>query len=141
MPKELTFNSEMNPDWYLDSQGLLHNKTLEKTAIEPGKTQTVKLVLTKTLNNNSTGTIENTAEIGNATNLEEIKDIDSIPGNKLTGEDDIGSASLIISIKTGSSIMYIGIVIISLIVLGTGIWLVDKNVLKKEIWEWEGRQL
>ena len=130
MPKELTFNSEINPDWYLDSQGLLHNKTLEKTAIEPGKTQTVKLVLTKTLNNNSTGTIENTAEIGSATNLEEIKDIDSTPGNKLTGEDDIGSASLIISIKTGSPIMYIGIVLISLTILGTGIFLIDKKVLK-----------
>ena len=130
MPKELTFNSEMNPDWYLDSQGLLHNKTLEKTAIEPGKTQTVKLVLTKTLNNNSTGTIENTAEIGSATNLEEIKDIDSTPENKLTGEDDIGSASLIISIKTGSPIMYIGIVLISLATLGIGIYLVDKKVLK-----------
>ena len=130
MPKELTFNSEMNPDWYLDSQGLLHNKTLEKTAIEPGKTQTVKLVLTKTLNNNSTGTIENTAEIGSATNLEEIKDIDSTPGNKLTGEDDIGSASLIISIKTGGATMYIGIVIVSMIIIGLSIYVINKKVLE-----------
>ena len=133
MPKELTFNSEMNPDWYLDSQGLLHNKTLEKTAIEPGKTQTVKLVLTKTLNNNSTGTIENTAEIGNATNLEEIKDIDSTPGNKLTGEDDIGSASLIISIKTGSPIMYIGIVLVSMLAIGLGIFIINSKILRNRV--------
>ena len=131
IPKELEFNSEMNPDWYLDSQGLLHNKALEKIAIEPGKSQTVKLVLTKTLNSNSTGTIENTAEIGTATNLEEIKDIDSTPGNKLGGEDDIGSASLIISIRTGGPTLYIGIVLISLAVLGIGIYLIDKNVIKE----------
>lgn len=130
IPKELEFNSEMNPDWYLDSQGLLHNKVLEKIAIEPGKSQTVKLVLTKTLNSNSTGTIENTAEIGTATNLEEIKDIDSTPGNKLGGEDDIGSASLIISIRTGGPTLYIGIVLISLAVLGIGIYLINKKILK-----------
>lgn len=130
IPKELEFNSEMNPDWYLDSQGLLHNKALEKIAIEPGKSQTVKLVLTKTLNSNSTGTIENTAEIGTATNLEEIKDIDSTPGNKLGGEDDIGSASLIISIRTGGPTLYIGIVLISLAVLGIGIYLINKKILK-----------
>ena len=132
MPKELEFNSEMNPDWYIDANQILHNKTLEKTAIEPGKTQTVKLVLTKTLSSNSTGTIENTAEIGTATNLEEIKDIDSTPGNKKQGEDDIGSASLIISIKTGGPILYIGIAIISLLILGVGIYLIDKRVLKEE---------
>ena len=130
MPEELEFNSEMNPDWYLDTNQILHNKTLEKIAIEPGKTQTVKLVLTKTLSSNSTGTIENTAEIGTVTNLEEIKDIDSTPANKKQGEDDIESASLIISIKTGGPILYIGIVLISLSVLGIGIYLIDKKVLK-----------
>jgi uncharacterized repeat protein (TIGR01451 family) len=130
MPKELEFNSEMNPDWYLDTNQILHNKTLEKTALEPGKTQTVKLVLTKTLSNNSTGTIENIAEIGTATNLEEIKDIDSTPGNKQTGEDDIANASLIISIKTGGPGLYIGIVLISLAVLGTAIYLINKKILK-----------
>lgn len=131
MPKELEFNSEMNPNWYLDANGILHNETLEETAIEPGKTQTVNLVLIKTLNNNSTGTIENTAELGQVTNLEELKDIDSTPANKEKGEDDIGSASLIISIKTGGPALYMGVVIISLIVLGAGIYLINKKVLKE----------
>ena len=131
MPKELEFNSEMNPDWYLDANNILHNKELEGIEIEPGKSKTVKLVLVKTLSSNSTGTIENTAEIGTASNLEEIKDIDSTPGNKKAGEDDIASASLIISIKTGGPMLYIGIVLISLIVLGTGIYLINKKVLKE----------
>ena len=62
--------------------------------------------------------------------ISEIKDIDSNPANKKQGEDDIGSASLIISIKTGGPVLYIGIVLISLIVLGAGIYVIDKKVLK-----------
>ena len=130
IPKELTFNSEMNPDWYLDSEGALHNQTLEKEQIGPEESKTVSLVLTKVLNNNSTGTIDNLAEIGESTNLEGIKEMDSIAGNKKAGEDDISSASLIISIKTGGPALYMGIVIISLIVLGLGIYLINKKVLK-----------
>ena len=130
LPKELAFNSEMNPEWYSDSKGALHNISLSETAIDSGKSKTVKLVLTKLLNENSTGTIENTAEIGKSTNLQNIVDIDSTASNKLQGEDDINSASLIISIKTGGPALYIGIVIISLAVLGMGIYLIDKKVLK-----------
>lgn len=133
MPKELTFDSEMNPDWYLDSEGILHNESLAKVAIEPGKTETVKLILTKTLNNNSTGTIENIAEIGTSTNLEGIKDMDSVGGNKITGEDDIGSASLIISIKTGEPVMYIGIVLASMAVIGLGIFIINKKILGNRV--------
>lgn len=133
LPKELTFNSEMNPNWYSDSQGNLHNVTLEKEPIKAGESKTVSLVLTKVLNNNSTGTIENLAEIEKAINLQGIRDADSISGNKKDGEDDIASASLIISIKTGSPTLYIGIVIMSLGVLGTGIYLIDKKVLRNQI--------
>lgn len=130
LPKELEFNSEMNKEWYLGTDNYLHYMALEPQAIEPGKTQKVKLVLTKTLKSNSTGTIENIAEIGESTNLEGIKEIDSVAGNKQDGEDDIAKASLIVSIKTGSPMMYIGIVIISMIVLGAGIYIIDKKVLR-----------
>ena len=133
LPKELEFNSEMNPDWYLDSNGKLHNVTLEKEVIEPGKSKTLNLVLTKTLNNNSTGTITNNAEIAKSSNLQNINDIDSIVANNKQGEDDLGEASLIISIKTGSPAMYIGIVILSLLVLSTGIYLINKKVIRGQI--------
>lgn len=133
LPKELEFNSEMNKEWYLGTDNYLHYMTLEPQAIEPGKTQKVKLVLTKTLKSNSTGTIDNIAEIGESTNLEGIKEIDSVAGNKQDGEDDIAKASLIVSIKTGSPMMYVGIVIISMIVLGAGIYIIDKKVLRVRI--------
>lgn len=133
LPAELEFNSEMNTEWYLGTDNYLHYMALEPQAIEPGKTQKIKLVLTKTLKSNSTGTIDNIAEIGESTNLEGIKERDSVAGNKQDGEDDIGKASLIVSIKTGSPMMYIGIVVASMIVLGTGIYIIDKKVLRVRI--------
>ncbi|MBQ2835366.1 MAG: DUF11 domain-containing protein [Clostridia bacterium] len=133
LPSELEFNSEMNSEWYLGTDNNLHYMALDPEAIEPGKTQKVKLVLTKTLKNNSAGTIENTAEIGEGINLEGIKEIDSTAGNKQDGEDDLAKATLIISIRTGSPIMYIGIVLASMIILGTGIYIIDKKVLKVRI--------
>lgn len=133
LPAELEFNSEMNTEWYLGTDNYLHYMALEPQAIEPGKTRSVKLVLTKTLKSNSTGTINNIAEIGESTNLEGIKERDSVAGNKQDGEDDIGKASLIVSIKTGSPMMYIGIVLASMIVLGTGIYIIDKKVLRVKI--------
>lgn len=133
LPKELEFNSEMNTEWYLGKDNNLHYLALNPEPIEPGKTQTVKLVLTKTLEADSTGTIENIAEISEGTCLEALKDVDSTSGNKQSGEDDIGKASLIVSIRTGSPMMYIGIVIASMIILGAGIYIIDKKVLKVKI--------
>lgn len=130
IPKELTFNSEMNPEWYSDSEGNLHNASLEKEAIEPGQSKTVKLVLTKILDNNSLGTIENLAEIGKNSNLENVQDKDSIAGNKKQGEDDICAAELIISIKTGGPTLYIGIVIICSLVLSCAIYIINKKVIQ-----------
>lgn len=133
IPKELEYSSDTAPDWYMDSNGDLHNITLAEKPIAPGKTETVKLVLTRTLKSDSTGTIENTAEIGVATNLEALEESDSVAGNKKDGEDDIGKASLIISIKTGSAMLYIGIVLLSIAILGIGIYIINKKVLKERI--------
>ena len=129
IPKDLTFSSDLNPDWYLDQSGNLHNNTIAKTAIKPGETQKVKLVLTKTIKGEAT-TVVNEAEIGLSSNLEEINELNSVAGNKKQAEDDYGKAELIISIATGSPSMYIGIVIASLVILGGGIYLIDKKVLK-----------
>lgn len=130
LPEELTFNSEMNTEWYLTQDGNLHYMAIEPQAIQPGESQKVKLVLTRTLKSDSTGTIENIAEIGESTNLEGITEYDSVAGNNQNGEDDKSQASLIISIATGSPIMYVGIVIACMLVLGVGIYIIDKKVLR-----------
>ncbi len=133
LPDGLVFTSETNKDWYLDGSGMLHNKTLSEQVIKAGDTKTLTLVLTKTLKSDSTGTIDNIGEIGESSNLQGIKDFDSTAGNKQSGEDDINTASLIVSIATGSPIMYIGIVIGSVLVLGLGIYIIDKKVLEERI--------
>lgn len=130
LPKELTFSSEMNPEWYKGTDNNLHYMALEPKPIKPGESQKVKLVLTRSLKNNSTGTVKNTAEIGASTNLEGIVELDSTAGNNSLNEDDISSAELIVSIKTGLPAIYVGIVIVSMVVVGIGIYIINKRVLK-----------
>ena len=130
LPEGLEFNSEMNTDWYLGTDNYLHYMVLDPQAIEPGKTEKIKLVLTKTLKSDSPGIIENTAEIVESVNLQGIPEKDSKSNNKKDGEDDISKAELIISIKTGNSIIYIGIILTSIIILGAGIYLIDKKVIR-----------
>lgn len=133
LPDGLVFTSETNKDWYMDGNGVLHNKTIAEQAIKPGETKSVTLVLTKSLKSDSTGTIENIGEIGVSSNKEGITEYDSIAGNKKAGEDDMSTASLIVSIATGSPMMYIGIVIGTMVVLGLGIYIINKKVLKERI--------
>lgn len=133
LPDGLVFTSETNKDWYMDGNKVLHNKSIADQVIKPGETKTVTLVLTKTLKADSTGTIENIGEIGSSRNLLGIAEHDSIAGNKKAGEDDMSTASLIVSIATGSPIMYIGIVVATMIVLGLGIYIINKKVLKVRI--------
>ena len=130
LPKDLTFSSELNPDWYIGNDNNLHYMKVNPGKIEPGKTQTVTLVLKKTLSSNSVGTITNEAEIGESSNLSGVTDIDSTAKNKKAGEDDISKADLIVSIKTGSPAMYLGIVIGSLAIIGLAIFIINEKVLK-----------
>ncbi len=133
LPEDLEFKSDTNPEWYMDGNRILHNESIAEESIKPGESKTVTLVLTSNLKSDSTGTIDNIAEIGKSTNLEGLIEYDSVSGNNQTGEDDISTASLIISIATGSPVMYIGIVIASMLVIGIGIYIINKKVLKVEI--------
>ena len=133
MPKDLNFNSEMNTNWYIDSEGVLHDIAFSMEELEPGKQVSEKLILTKTISSDGALTIENLAEIGSATNTEGLEEKDSTPANKKDGEDDLGRAKLIVSIKTGGTWMYIGITLVSLTIIALGIYLINKKVLKGNI--------
>ncbi len=50
---------------------------------------------------NSLGTSANIAEIAESTNEKGTKDSDSTPLNRKDGEDDISTAELLVSVKTG----------------------------------------
>ena len=114
---EYTFSSEINTNWYQGSGNDIYCLELADEVIKPGETKSVKLVLTKTMTNTNTGLISNTAEINEDFNEFALKDVNSTPANKEQKENDMSSADVIISVKTGGTGMYIGIFIISMLIL------------------------
>lgn len=129
LPKGLKFNSEMNTNWYQGTDGNLYTEELKDIMLEPGESKQVKLILTKAMTSNSTGTFTNAAEIYEDKNDFGLVDTNSTPANKEQKENDYSTAELIISTATGSPMMYIGIIIISMLILGGGIYLINKKVI------------
>lgn len=128
---ELKFNSELNTSWYQGTDNNLYCVELANDAIQPGESKQVKLILTKTMTANNTGLVNNTAEIYEEFNDYALEDINSIVGNKEEKENDMSGADLIITVSTGSPILYIGIVIGSMLILGIGIYLINKKVIMR----------
>ena len=69
--------------------------------LEPGQSKEITLILTKQMTENNTGLVNNTAEIAESYNELGLTDVNSTEGNKVDGENDMSSADVIISIKTG----------------------------------------
>ncbi len=127
----LTFNSELNPDWYLAGEDL-YTKKLASEAINPGESKDIKLILTKTMTNDNLGVVNNRAEICDAYNEYGNSDINSTPNNNLPGENDMGTADVIIEVNTGGTIIgYIILVIVNTILIGIAIRLMIKNGIIK----------
>lgn len=130
MPSEMKFSSELNKDWYTSENGLLFNASLANTIINPGETKEVTLILTKKLAQNNLGLYHNEAEIYESYNDLGIEDIDSKAGNKASNEDDISSADVLISVKTGETEMFIGLSITIITTIAIGAYVVKKKVLR-----------
>ena len=116
MPNDLKFSSELNKDWYQTQEGL-YNASLANDIINPGESREVTLTLTKSMTENNVGLINNIAEIDEAYNELGLTDINSTPGNRTNGENDMGSADVLLGIRTGGAV-YIGITIGTILVLG-----------------------
>ena len=127
LPSGLEFSSELNKDWYKGSDGRLYTTSLSGIAIKPGNSITVDLVLTKSMTEENAGTFVNNAE------LEKISNLENINEKEEKVENNVSSAILIISIKTGSAILYIGITVICLAIIGLGVYFIKKKVLNKVI--------
>ena len=120
-----------NPEWYQDTDGNLYNTSLENRIINPGEEVELSLVLTKTMTDENTGLVNNTAEIYEASNDQGIQDTDSTPGNKGAEEDDFGTADVIITVKTGGVVVYTGIVLGVLAIFAIGAYIIKKKVLTR----------
>ena len=130
IPEGFIFNTETNKNWGMQTGGELVNSSLTNKKLNPGEIVELDLILTKKMTSNAVGEFKNIAEIGKISNVLNIEDKDSIPCNKLQGEDDYSEATLIISISTGG-IIFISIAIISILILIiTAIILSKKRLLK-----------
>jgi len=114
---DFKFSSELNAAWSEGQDGNLYSTALANTWINPGETKTIDLVLTKTMTANNTGTTVNTAEIYQDYNDYAIKDINSTPGNKNPNENDFSEADVLVTLRTGSPVMYISIIAGCMLVL------------------------
>ena len=131
MPSDLSFSSELNKDWYQTGNGL-YNESLANDVIAAGESREITLTLTKSMTENNVGLINNTAEIDEAYNELGLTDSNSTPGNRTNGENDMGSADVLLGIRTGGAI-YIGVAIGTVAILGVIAYvLIRKNKKNKE---------
>ena len=133
MPGDLEFSSELNKDWY-EKGNVLYTTALGNDIINPGESRTVTLTLTKTMGEDNL-VARNNAEIYEAYNDLGLEDSNSTPANKVSGENDMGSADVIVSIRTGG-VVYMTIGVIITIILLTGIVtviIVKRKNAKEEI--------
>ena len=132
IPQGMTFNSNLNSDWYTGTDGNLYTKALANTEIGIGESKDIKLVLIKQMTAENTGLINNTAEISDDYNIYGISDKNSKPANRAQGEDDMSTADAILTVKTGESLVYVSALIISIIAGGAVALVVYERVLKNK---------
>ncbi len=128
IPEGMNFNSGMNAEWYTGSDGNLYTTSLADTEIKPGETKTLKLVLSRTMTDQNTGNVSNTAEIVEDFNIFGVSDLDSVPANKAQNEDDFGRADALLSVRTGEVFIYISVVITTIILIGVSIFIIVLKV-------------
>ena len=125
MPNDLKFSSELNTDWYQSGDNL-YNISLANEKIVAGESREVTLTLTKSMTEDNTGLINNTAEIAESYNELGLADSKSTSGNKVQGEEDYSSADAILSLKTGGEV-YLAITIIVVAILGITAFIVIRK--------------
>lgn len=130
MPKDMKFNSDLNNNWYAGNDGNLYSTELANTVINPGESKNIKLVLTKTMTDSNAGISNNRAEIYEHYNELGLADMDSTPGNQAQGEDDLGTANVIINVKTGEEVTYTCTVLVGMVILITGIYFIRKKTAR-----------
>ena len=125
IPAGLKFVQEDNPNWTTTSdERVVKTRLLEGVTLEPGESAEVEILLTWINGENTMGVMTNTAEISEDYNEFGVHDIDSTPNNKVTGEDDIDDAPVMLTVKTGSeTIGYatLGVSFIGIITVGAAV--------------------
>ena len=118
----LTFNSELNSDWYVGNDGKLYTTQLKDIYIKPGEEKEIKLVLTKEMNDSNTGTFENNAKILEMYNDKSLEDSNI--------ENNESNATCLITVATGTIVIYTVAILVVLVILACGIIGIRKIVIR-----------
>ena len=128
IPEGLKFVAADNAQWK-EVDGKIVTRALEDTLLQPGEYADVTVILTWINGKDNLGLKINTAEISEDYNEYHTRDIDSTPNNKKEGEDDIDTAPVILTVRTGKVGAFFGIAIVTLSIITAGIVVVKKKVL------------
>lgn len=136
IPEGLAFIAEDNPLWTIgEKDGTITTRALETILLKPGQSATIPVIFTWKNDANNLGLKRNFAAITEDYNEPGIEDLDSTPKNedgKDNGkeqEDDDDYALVILTLKTGGEITYIGIIIGVISIIAVGALTIKKYVL------------
>lgn len=130
IPDGLEMEESENPQWVNAGNNVIVTNALENKLLQPGDYADVDVLLTWINSDNNIGSVmDNIAEISKDYNDKGIPDIDSVPDNNKSGEDDIDDAPVLVSISTGRAVMYLGLGFTVLVTMAGGVILIKKYVL------------
>lgn len=134
IPEDMKFNSSLgeNSKWYTGTDGKLYTTAFADTELVKGESRTIKLVLTKDMTEDNTGIVNNLAEIYEDYNIYGISDRNSTVANKAQGENDLGSADMVILIKTGETLIYISVIITTILIMTIAVLVIGKRIIVKK---------
>lgn len=132
IPADLIFNEELNTNWYVGDDGNIYSIKLLDKLLKPGETAELTVAFEKQMTNENVGTITTMAEIYEASNDQNIEDINSIPGDKLEGQNDISKVEVLVTVSTGTVILYVILAIVFATIIGLGFHKVKKITLNKK---------
>ena len=138
IPEGLEFiaEDEVNSIWTIgEKDGTITTKALDTILLKPGESATIPVVFTWKNDPENLGVKTNVAAITQDYNDEGVEDIDSTPGNEeileqqKEQEDDDDYALVILELKTGKNMSYLGIVLAFTTIVAAGAISIKKYVL------------
>lgn len=133
IPEGLRFIPEENRMWETDSEGNIFTTAFSTSEIKPEQSQQLELILEKDINNESLGLSVVGFEIAEAKNNLGLFDRDSTPNNLNVEEDDYANVELVIGLNTGKKVAYTLLILTTIAIIGTTIFLFLRKINGKEI--------